>query len=94
MWTWIVSGRSEPHSVEMDHELETRALREVQKRLTQRFPHVEVEVVEAAVRVAYSKLTGLVRDFASVLVEHEARERLAQMVDSSSPPSQRHLVRG
>lgn len=76
----------------MDHELETRALQEVQERLTQRFPYLGAEVVEAAVRVAYSKLTGPVRDFVPVLVEHEARQRLAQMVDYSSPLPRRHLV--
>ena len=32
--------------------------------------------------------------FVPVLVEHAARERLAQMVDYSSPSSQRHLVSG
>jgi hypothetical protein len=79
----------------MDRELETRALREVQERLTQRFPYVGAEVVEAAVRVAaYSKLTGPVRDFVPVLVEHEARQRLAHIVDYSSPPSERQLVSG
>jgi hypothetical protein len=34
-------------------------------------------VVEAAVRLAHSELTGPVRDFVPVLVEHAARDRLA-----------------
>ena len=62
--------------------------------MTQRFPHLGDEVIEAAVRMAYSTLTGPVRDFVPLLVEHAARERLSAMVDHSSPQAQRPLVRG
>ncbi|GAA2502299.1 hypothetical protein GCM10009858_45520 [Terrabacter carboxydivorans] len=54
-----------------------RALREVQTRLQTRFPDLDPEVVEAAVRLAHSEMTGRVRDFVPVLVEHAARDRLA-----------------
>jgi hypothetical protein len=58
---------------------EKLALTEVQARLNERFPHLSDEVVEAAVRVAYSELTGPIREFVPVLVEHMARERLASL---------------
>ena len=54
-----------------------RALADVQARLQARFPDLDSEVVEAAVRLSHSKLTGRVRDFVPVLVEHAARDRLA-----------------
>lgn len=52
---------------------------EVQARLTGRFRHVDPAVVEAAVHLAHSELTGHVRDFVPVLVEHVARDRLASL---------------
>jgi hypothetical protein len=56
---------------------EMRALAEVQRRLQERFPELDVAVVEAAVRVAHSELTGHIREFVPVLVEHAARDRLS-----------------
>ena len=61
----------------MDRTDELRALADVQARLEKRYPDLDSEVVEAAVRLSHSKLTGRVRDFVPVLVEHEARDRLA-----------------
>jgi hypothetical protein len=61
----------------VDGSAELRALAGVQARLEARFPDLDVEVVEAAVRVAHSELTGHVRDFVPVLVEHAARDRLS-----------------
>ncbi|MGO4596025.1 three-helix bundle dimerization domain-containing protein [Terrabacter sp. 2RAF25] len=61
----------------MDRTDELRALADVQARLEERFPDLDSEVVEAAVRVSHSQLTGHVRDFVPVLVEHAARDRLA-----------------
>ena len=61
----------------MDRTDELRALADVQARLQARFPSLDAEVVEAAVRLSHSKLTGRVRDFVPVLVEHEARDRRA-----------------
>ena len=51
----------------MDSEAEQRALADVRSRLQQRFPDLDDGVVEAAVRVAHSELTGRVRDFVPVL---------------------------
>ena len=64
----------------MDAHDEVAALDEVQERLSQRFPELEPDVVEAAVRVAHSQLTGPIRDFVPVLVEHIARDRLGSLV--------------
>jgi hypothetical protein len=61
----------------MDSEAELRALAGVRSRLHQRFPDLDDGVVEAAVRVAHSELTGRVRDFVPVLVERVARDRLS-----------------
>ncbi len=49
---------------------------EVQERLEARFPDVDRTVVEAAVRIAQSEITGPVRDFVPLLVERAARARL------------------
>jgi hypothetical protein len=54
-----------------------RALSDVRLRLQEHFPQLDADVVEAAVRLAHSELTGPVRDFVPVLVEHAARDRLA-----------------
>ncbi|MBC9821137.1 three-helix bundle dimerization domain-containing protein [Terrabacter sp. MAHUQ-38] len=56
---------------------ELRALADVEERLRERFPELDADVVEAAVRVSYSQLTGGVRDFVPLLVEHSARDRLS-----------------
>jgi hypothetical protein len=69
----------------MDDAAEKKALQEVEGRLNERFPHLGEEVVEAAVRVAAAELTGPIRDYVPVLVEHTARDRLSSMVDHCSP---------
>ncbi|MEO7752255.1 MAG: hypothetical protein ABIS35_02455 [Terracoccus sp.] len=61
----------------MEPEAEQRALADVRSRLQQRFPHVDAAIIEAAVRLAHAELTGRVRDFVPVLVEHVARDRLS-----------------
>jgi len=53
---------------------------EVQERLESRFPDLDPTVVEAAIRVAASEITGPVRDFVPLLVERAARERLRRTV--------------
>ena len=67
----------------MDDASEKIALTEVQGRLTQRFPGLSDEVIEAAVRLAHADLTGPIRDFVPVLVEHMARDRLAAIADEA-----------
>ena len=68
----------------MDPADEMTALARVQLRLQEHFPDLHAEVVEAAVRLAHSELTGPVRDFVPVLVEHAARDRLAFAVRDDS----------
>ena len=70
----------------MDHEAEQRALVDVRSRLKQRFPDLDEGVVESAVRVAHSELTGRIRDFVPVLVERVARDRLSS-ADRGPRPS-------
>jgi hypothetical protein len=58
---------------------ELRALAVVVDRLAERFPEVPRDVVEEVVQQQHRALdAGRVRDFVPVLVEHAARERLAQ----------------
>jgi hypothetical protein len=64
----------------MDPQHEAAEIRNVQERLAERFPDLESEVIETAVRTAHSQLTGNIRDFVPVLVEHDARDRLTAMV--------------
>jgi hypothetical protein len=66
-------------------EHESRAMDEVVARLSERFPDVSHEVIEAAVRVEHEGLDGPVRDYVPVLVEHAARDRLAAFADSTEP---------
>jgi hypothetical protein len=61
----------------MDKDLEAKEIDEVCQRLAVRFPQLGAEVIEGAVRLAHSELTGGIRDFVPVLVEHNARDRLA-----------------
>jgi hypothetical protein len=70
----------------MDRSDEVRALADVQDRLIERFPDLDADVIQAAVRVAHSELTGRVRDFVPVLVEHAARDRLSFAVREGSDP--------
>lgn len=58
---------------------EVRALTSVVDRLAQKFPEVPTGVIEDVVQQQHRALdAGSVRDFVPVLVEHAARERLAQ----------------
>lgn len=72
----------------MEPAQEARAIGEVQERLEARFPELDKTVVEAAVRLALSEITGPVRDFVPLLVERAARERLhrATALDDAREP--------
>ncbi len=63
----IVNRRSEEHAVQA-----------VEERLRSRFPDVDPDIVKEVVHGTHAELTGPVRDFVPVLVEHAARERLAE----------------
>ena len=63
----IVDSKNEEHAVEA-----------VEERLRARFPDLAPADVRDVVRHAHAELTGPLRDFVPVLVEHAARERLAR----------------
>jgi hypothetical protein len=71
----------------MDPAHEARAMAEVQERLEARFPDLDPTVVEAAVRLAHSEITGPVRDFVPLLVERAARERLTRATRNEMTPN-------
>lgn len=79
---------SRPHPCVMDGKVEAHEIVNVEARLAERFPHLERHVVAAAVRSAHSEMTGGIRDFVPVLVEHNARERLAAMPASETRPDE------
>ena len=59
---------------------EVRALDEVRHRLEKRYPTTSPENVELAVAVAYESLRNArIREFIPVLVEREAKDRLAHL---------------
>ncbi len=60
----------------VDDQHEVHALQAVRDRLRRRYADVDPEVVEAAVQQALAELTGPIRDFAPLLVERVATERL------------------
>jgi hypothetical protein len=61
----------------VDAQTEEHAVQAVEERLLARFPDIDPTEVKDAVRGAHAELTGPLRDFVPVLVEHAARERLA-----------------
>ncbi|MGW5237548.1 three-helix bundle dimerization domain-containing protein [Monashia sp. NPDC004114] len=62
----------------MDQQQEAKEIDEVIGRLAERFPHLDHDTIEIAVRQAHAEMTGNIRDFVPVLVEHTARDRLAE----------------
>ncbi len=67
-------------------EHESSAVAEVLTRLSQRFPNVDADVIEAAVRLEHAQLDGPIRDFVPILVEHAARDRIAVFADRDHGP--------
>ncbi|WP_422933264.1 three-helix bundle dimerization domain-containing protein [Sinomonas sp. P47F7] len=57
---------------------EAQALETVRSRLTKRFPELAEEAVANAVSAASSEMTGPIRDYVPILVEHNARARLTK----------------
>lgn len=72
----------------MDRRLEATEIADVEARLAGRFPQLDTAVVEAAVRLAHSDLTGEIRTFVPLLVEHAARDRLAAIVRRDIAPAE------
>lgn len=78
--------------MQVDPAHEARAIAEVQERLEARFPDADPTVVEAAIRIAQSEITGPVRDFVPLLVERAARERLKRAGADGAPAGDVALV--
>jgi hypothetical protein len=60
------------------HRDERHEIDEVRARLAARFAHLPAAEVHSVVDAVHAELTGPVRDFVPVLVEHIARDRLAR----------------
>ena len=65
----------------MDPLLEAKEIANVRLRLAERFSTLDGNTIEAAVRLAHAEMTGRIRDYVPVLVEHNARERLSAFVE-------------
>jgi hypothetical protein len=65
----------------MDPVLEEQGVARVIDRLGERFPELDRGQVEQAVHTAHLALSGNpIRDFIPVLVEHDAKDQLRQLV--------------
>src|SRR6266498_903222 len=68
-----LAGSSQvPHARWLEGRRESKEIAEVQGRLAERFPELDENTIAAAVRLAHSELTGGIRDYVPVLVEHNA----------------------
>ena len=61
---------------------EHQALEHVCSRLIERFPDLPAATVRLAVREVHARFDGRVRDYVPILVEREARSRLATIAPS------------
>lgn len=61
----------------MDPRLEAKEIANVHARLAERFSTLDKDTIDAAVRLAHAEMTGRIRDYVPVLVERNARRRLA-----------------
>jgi hypothetical protein len=60
---------------------EAQALEQVAARLKARLPHVETDVIDHLVQVAYHEFDGApIRDFVEILTERVALEKVVQQV--------------
>ncbi len=74
----VTRGRHGATIVGMEDQ-ETKAIEELLDRLRAAYPDLPPETVSAAMQAAQTDLAGNpIRDFALVLIEHDARERLRQ----------------
>ena len=65
---------------------EAQALESVRTRLAKRFPELGEEAVGTAVDAARDEMTGPIRDYVPVLVEHNARVRLTRQLGHPPRP--------
>lgn len=72
-----------------DHE--ATSLLGVQQRLLARFPGLGPAVVHRVVQAAYVSMTGPIRDFVPLLVEHSARDTLTDLTLREHEHGRGHL---
>lgn len=82
-----VDERVPPEQTVSDYE--ATSLLGVQTRLLDRFPRLGSAVVDQAVKAAYLTMTGPIRDFVPLLVEHNARDTLNDLTEP--PPAAARL---
>jgi hypothetical protein len=63
---------------------EHQALEHIQSRLADRFPAVPAETVRLTVKDVHARFDGRVRNYVPILVEREAKERLAALAAETS----------
>lgn len=66
---------------------EAQALAGVRARLSKQFPDLDEDAVAEAVGAAHAEMTGPVRDYVPVLVEHTVRARLAKRLGHPPRPT-------
>ncbi|MGT2464094.1 three-helix bundle dimerization domain-containing protein [Sinomonas atrocyanea] len=71
----------------MQQQSEAQALDGVRSRLAEQFPEAGEDAVASAVTAAHAKMTGPIRDYVPVLVEHTARDRLARELGHHPRPT-------
>lgn len=76
------------------HQSEAQALDRVRSRLAERFPEAGEAAVASAVSAAHAEMTGPVRDYVPVLVEHTVRGRLARQLGHPPRPSPTARLQG
>ena len=64
---------------------EHQALEQVRSRLVERFPQVPAETVHLTVQDVHNRFDGRIRDYVPILVEREAKARLAALVERARP---------
>jgi len=69
-----VDARARREQTVIDHE--AASLLGVRTRLLGQFPRLGSAAVDQAVKAAYLTMTGPIRDFVPLLVEHNARDTL------------------
>jgi hypothetical protein len=63
---------------------EHQALEHVKSRLAARFPEVPAEAVRLTVTDVHARFDGRVRNYVPILVEREAKDRLAALAAEAS----------
>lgn len=63
----------------VDAKTEQHAVQAVEERMRDKFPQIDPTDVKAVVQGVHAELTGPLREYVPVLVEHAARDLLAEI---------------